>query len=49
MSFLVIRNLSAEVKGHGIPVLRRVSLRISPGEVHGLVRSEEHTLNSSHG
>ena len=37
MSFLVIRNLSAEVKGHGIPVLRRVSLRISPGEVHGLV------------
>ena len=37
MSFLVIRNLSAEVKGHGIPLLRRVSLRISPGEVHGLV------------
>ena len=37
MSYLVIRNLSAEVKGHGIPVLRRVSLRISPGEVHGIV------------
>ena len=37
MSFLVIRNLSAEVKGTGIPLLRRVSLRVGPGEVHGLV------------
>ena len=37
MSYLVIRNLSAEVKGTGIPLLRRVSLQVSPGEVHGLV------------
>ena len=37
MSYLVIRNLSAEVKGTGIPLLRRVSLKVSPGEVHGLV------------
>ena len=37
MSFLVIRNLSAEIRGHGIPLLRRVSLTVEPGEVHGLV------------
>jgi peptide/nickel transport system ATP-binding protein len=37
MSYLVIRNLSAEIKGHGIPLLRRVSLTVEAGQVHGLV------------
>ena len=37
MSYLTIRNLSAEVKGDHIPLLRRVSLDVAPGEVHGLV------------
>jgi peptide/nickel transport system ATP-binding protein len=37
MSFLVIRNLSAEVRGYRIPLLRRVSLEVEPGEVRGLV------------
>ncbi len=37
MSYLTIRNLSAEVKGYHIPLLRRVSLEVAPGEVHGLV------------
>lgn len=36
MSFLSIRNLSVDLKG-GVPVLRRVSLEISAGNVHGLV------------
>ncbi len=37
MSFLTIRNLSAELKGHGVPLLRRVSLQVAAGEVRGLV------------
>jgi peptide/nickel transport system ATP-binding protein len=36
MSFLSIRNLSVRLKG-GPPLLRRVSLEVSPGEVRGLV------------
>lgn len=36
MSFLSIRNLSVRLK-KGPPLLRRVSLDVEPGEVHGLV------------
>jgi peptide/nickel transport system ATP-binding protein len=37
MSFLQIKNLSARLKGSDFPILRRVSLSVSVGEVHGLV------------
>jgi peptide/nickel transport system ATP-binding protein len=37
MSFLVIRNLSARLKGTNHRLLRGVSLEVAPGEVRGLV------------
>ncbi len=37
MSFLQIKNLSARLKGSAFPILRRVSLSVAVGEVHGLV------------
>lgn len=37
MSFLVIKGLSARLKGNGYPILREVSLSVAAGEVHGLV------------
>ena len=37
MSFLQIKNLSARLKGSDFPILRRVSLSVAVGEVHGLV------------
>ena len=37
MSFLVIKGLSARLKGIGVPILRDVSLTVDAGEVHGLV------------
>ncbi len=36
MSFLSIRNLDVRLRG-GAPILRRVSLEVSQGQVHGLV------------
>ncbi|MBL9049739.1 MAG: ABC transporter ATP-binding protein [Tabrizicola sp.] len=37
MSFLTVTNLSARLKGTGFPILRRVSLSVAAGQVHGLV------------
>lgn len=37
MSYLVVENLSAELKGFGVPLLRGVSLAVEAGQVHGLV------------
>ena len=37
MSFLQITSLSARLKGSDFPILRRVSLSVAVGEVHGLV------------
>ncbi|MES2433660.1 MAG: ABC transporter ATP-binding protein [Pseudomonadota bacterium] len=37
MSYLLIRNLSARLKGRPDQILRRVSLEVSAGEVRGLV------------
>ena len=37
MSFLTITGLSAKLRGTSFPILRDVSLRVSAGEVHGLV------------
>ncbi len=37
MSYLVIKGLSARLKGTNFPILRGVSLRVAAGEVHGLV------------
>jgi peptide/nickel transport system ATP-binding protein len=37
MSFLHIKSLSARLKGSDFPILRRVSLSVAVGEVHGLV------------
>jgi peptide/nickel transport system ATP-binding protein len=37
MSFLTITDLSARLKGTGFPILRKVSLSIAAGQVHGLV------------
>ena len=37
MSYLQIKNLSARLKGSDFPILRRVSLSVAVGEVHGLV------------
>ena len=37
MSFLQIKNLSARLKGSDFPILRKVSLSVAVGEVHGLV------------
>jgi len=37
MSFLHIKGLSARLKGSDFPILRRVSLSVAVGEVHGLV------------
>ncbi len=37
MSYLVIKNLSARLKGIGVPILREVSLSVDAGQVHGLV------------
>jgi peptide/nickel transport system ATP-binding protein len=37
MSYLVIKGLSARLKGTTFPILRNVSLTVGAGEVHGLV------------
>ena len=37
MSYLVIKGLSARLKGTTFPILRNVSLTVNAGEVHGLV------------
>jgi peptide/nickel transport system ATP-binding protein len=37
MSFLVVSDLSARLKGNGFPILRRVSIAVAAGQVHGLV------------
>ena len=37
MSYLVIKGLSARLKGTSFPILRDVSLTVAAGEVHGLV------------
>ncbi|MGL4239275.1 ABC transporter ATP-binding protein [Tabrizicola sp.] len=37
MSFLVVENLSARLKGNSYPILRSVSLSVAAGQVHGLV------------
>lgn len=37
MSYLVIKGLSARLRGTGFPILREVSLSVAAGEVHGLV------------
>ena len=37
MSYLVIKGLSARLKGTTFPILRNVSLTVDAGEVHGLV------------
>ena len=37
MSFLQIKSLSARLKGSDFPILRKVSLSVAVGEVHGLV------------
>lgn len=37
MSYLSITDLSARLKGTGFPILRRVSLSVAAGQVHGLV------------
>jgi peptide/nickel transport system ATP-binding protein len=37
MTFLTVTDLSARLKGTGLPILRRVCLTVAVGEVHGLV------------
>jgi peptide/nickel transport system ATP-binding protein len=37
MSFLTVTDLSARLKGTGVPILRGVSLAVAVGQVHGLV------------
>jgi peptide/nickel transport system ATP-binding protein len=37
MNFLDVRNLSARLRGSGVPLLRDVSLSVGAGQAHGLV------------